>query len=80
MRYVALMLGLMTRKMVEDRTGLAGTYTFDMEFAPPDAAPGESSAPSLFTAVQEHLGLKLDAAKLSAEAMVIDSAARPSEN
>jgi uncharacterized protein (TIGR03435 family) len=80
MRYVALTLGLATHRMVEDRTGLTGEYTFDMEFAPLEAGPGESSAPSLFTAVQEQLGLKLDAAKVSAEGLVIDSAARPSDN
>ena len=79
MRYVALMLGLATRRMIEDRTGLDGEYTFELEYAPLDAAAGQSSAPSIFTAVQE-LGLKLESARVTAEGLVIDSIARPSEN
>src|SRR5262249_20360970 len=80
MIYVALMLGVITHRPVVDRTGLTGEFTFDLEFAPPDAPLGESSAPSVFTAVQEQLGLKLESAKVPAEVLIIDLAEKPSEN
>jgi len=67
--------------IVLDQTGLKGTYSVDLEWtpanAPADAAPG----PSLFTAVQEQLGLRLEARKGPVEVMVIDSALKvPVEN
>ena len=77
MTYVALMLGVITRRPVVDRTGLTGEFIFDLEYAPDDAPPGESSAPSLFTAVQEQLGLKLESAKVPAEIIVIDHVEKP---
>jgi uncharacterized protein (TIGR03435 family) len=80
MTYVALMLGLITRQPVLDKTGLTGEFHFELEFAPPDAPPGDSPAPSVFTAVQEQLGLRLDSARVPAEVIVIDRAERPSEN
>jgi uncharacterized protein (TIGR03435 family) len=80
MIYVALMLGVLTHKPVVDRTGITGDFTFDVEFAPENAAAGESTAPSLFTAIQEQLGLKLESAKVPAEVIVIDRAEKPSEN
>jgi uncharacterized protein (TIGR03435 family) len=80
MTYVALMLGVITRRPVLDRTGLTGEFIFDLEYAPEDAPPGESSAPSVFTAVQEQLGLKLESAKVPAEVIVIDRAEKPSED
>jgi len=46
--------------------------------APPQ--PGDSSAPSIFTAVQEQLGLKLESGKGPVEVIVIDHAEKPSEN
>jgi uncharacterized protein (TIGR03435 family) len=78
MTYVALMLGVITRRPVLDKTGLSGEFYFELEFAPPDA--GDSPAPSVFTAVQEQLGLRLDSARVPAEVIVIDRAERPSEN
>jgi uncharacterized protein (TIGR03435 family) len=78
MTYVALSLGVITRRPVLDRTGLTGEFIFDLEYAPEDAPPGESSAPSVFTAVQEQLGLKLESAKVPAEVIVIDRAEKPS--
>lgn len=44
------------------------------------AAPADSAGPTIFTAVQEQLGLKLAPAKTTAEVLVIDSAERPSQN
>jgi uncharacterized protein (TIGR03435 family) len=80
MTYVALMLGVITRRPVLDQTGLTGEFIFELEYAPDEAPPGESSAPSVFTAVQEQLGLKLESAKVPAEVIVIDRAEKPSED
>jgi uncharacterized protein (TIGR03435 family) len=80
MTYVALQLGIVTRSPVVDRTGLTGEFTFDLEFAPSEAGLGESSAASVFTAIQEQLGLKLEPARVPAEVIVIDRAEKPSEN
>jgi uncharacterized protein (TIGR03435 family) len=73
---------------VRDRTGLAGTFdvviTFNPEQQPPlDLPPGfvpprvDRDAPSIFTAVQEQLGLKLEPARGPVEVLVIDSVERP---
>jgi uncharacterized protein (TIGR03435 family) len=66
---------------VLDQTGLTGFYDYKIEFArDPAAAAAESSAVSIFTAVQEQLGLKLESRKAPIEVLVIDHAERPSEN
>jgi len=81
---------------VLDKTGLTGKYDFTLEWTPdenrapmfkgtrdggqgPDNPP-DSSGPSIFTAIQEQLGLKLEAQKGPAEMLVIDHVERPSEN
>jgi uncharacterized protein (TIGR03435 family) len=78
--------GLAGRTVV-DQTGLTGTYDLELTWTP-DSAPGEPSvggaAPSeggsLFTALQEQLGLKLEAQRAPLEFVVIDSAERPAED
>jgi uncharacterized protein (TIGR03435 family) len=72
---------------VVDRTGLAGRFDFDLTWAPDPALSGGPSgatelarAPDLFTAVEEELGLKLEAQKASMDILVLDHAERPSEN
>ncbi len=80
-RDLAFLLLLTTQHPVIDRTGLAGEYNFDMEFAPLDSdIASDSSAPSLFTAMQQKLGLRLETAKAALDGIVIDRAERPSEN
>jgi uncharacterized protein (TIGR03435 family) len=76
---------------VLDKTGLNGTYDFTIEWMPdaastpsPDAAnavtlPGIPGA-SLFTALQQQLGLKLDPGKSPIEVLMIDHVERPSGN
>jgi bla regulator protein BlaR1 len=61
-------------RTVIDNTGLKGNYKFDLTWAADD----QPSGPSLFTAVQEQLGLKLEAQKGPIETLVIDSAEKPS--
>ena len=73
---------------VEDRTGLAGTFEFDVEWTPqlpvpadaPQGPPIDPTGPSLFTAVKEQLGLKLDPRKDQIDVLVIDHAEHPTEN
>jgi len=63
---------------VNDATGLKGKYDFTLIFTPPNApmpaADVESSAPPLFPAIQEQLGLKLEAKKASLDVFVLDHA------
>ena len=68
---------LMGRKVL-DQTGLTGVYDFTLEFAPPDAS--DSTLPSLVTALQEQLGLKLEATKGPVDVVVIDHAEKPTED
>lgn len=73
---------------VVDRTGLTGTYDFSLKWTPElpgtgggaQGPPPDNSGPSLFTALQEQLGLKLEPQKGSVEILRIDSIERPSEN
>lgn len=64
-------------RQVIDETGLTGKYDFQLVFAPD---LGEIEGPSLFTALQEQLGLKLESKKGPVEVIVIDGAEKPSEN
>ena len=66
---------------VVDQTGLPGHYDFTLSWTydlSVEGAPG--APPSLFTAIKEQLGLKMDAVKGQAEVVVIDQVERPSEN
>jgi uncharacterized protein (TIGR03435 family) len=54
---------------VRDQTGLAGTYDFELEWS---TDPSIHSGPSIFTAVEEQLGLRLEPGKGPVEIMVID--------
>jgi uncharacterized protein (TIGR03435 family) len=61
---------------VVDRTGLEGLFEFRLDYA---VRPDEDR-PNIFTAVQEQLGLKLEAARAPVEVVVIDHVEKPSEN
>jgi uncharacterized protein (TIGR03435 family) len=76
-------------RVVLDRTELTGTFSLDVDYAlderpePAGAtapAPLEQNAPSLFTAIQEQLGLKLDSTRGPVKVIVIDRAERPTED
>jgi uncharacterized protein (TIGR03435 family) len=65
---------------VLDKTGLTGNYDYKMEWATDPASEADSNAPSIFTAAQEELGLKLEPKKAPVEVLVIDQVTKPSEN
>jgi uncharacterized protein (TIGR03435 family) len=72
-------------RMVIDRTGLTGAWDFELTFAVegrggPAADAASTDAPSLFTAIQEQLGLKLDPTKGPVDVLVIDSIEKPTED
>ena len=74
---LAQILSSVTARMVVDRTGLEGGYNIDLEFSPDQAA---SDLPSIFTAVQEQLGLKLESTRAPVDVIVIDHVERPAED
>jgi bla regulator protein BlaR1 len=80
-RLLAEELSRRLSRNVIDQTGLNGEYDFDLRWAP-DVADGDSvpDGPSIFTAVQEQLGLKLESGKAPVDAIVIDHIERPTEN
>jgi uncharacterized protein (TIGR03435 family) len=72
-----------TGRTVLDQTGLPGLYNIDLHWTPGNAPPSaatDTSGPSIFTAVQEQLGLKLEPATAPLDILVIDSAQSPSDN
>jgi uncharacterized protein (TIGR03435 family) len=81
MKHLAKALAGSIHRTVIDKTGLKGTYDLTLQWSNdenPDS--GAEQAPSIFTAVQEQLGLKLQSAKGPVETLVVDHAAMPSEN
>ena len=76
-------------RQIVDHTGLKGLYNFDLVWTPElEAEPGSSadvglpdaSRPSIFTAVQEQLGLRFEATKDLVDALVIGHIERPTNN
>ena len=79
-------------RVILDKTGLTGSYDFTLKWTPsqqmfapgavgPEAPPPpDPSAPSIFTAVQEQLGLKLESQKGPVDVLVIDHIEQPSSN
>jgi uncharacterized protein (TIGR03435 family) len=68
-------------RYVADRTGMTGKYAISLSFAPVD--PGSSTdndAPSIFQALQEQAGLKLESTRGPVEVLVIDHAEKPAPN
>jgi len=71
-----------------NKTGLQGKYDFTLDWAPDESqyggeiprSPDDAPQPPLFTAVQEQLGLKLEAKRGDVNAMVIDQVEKPIAN
>jgi uncharacterized protein (TIGR03435 family) len=77
---------------VVNQTSLEGRYDFTLQWTPDEtqfggqgaraqaAAEGAEAPPDLFTAMQQQLGLKMEATKAPADVLVIDSVEKPSAN
>jgi uncharacterized protein (TIGR03435 family) len=90
----ATVLSTWVNRLVVDKTGLTASYDIDLQWTPdqmPFGLGGEPSSvappppidpnrPSIFTALQEQLGLKLDSQKGPVEVLVIDHVEQPSED
>ena len=81
MERLARQLSSSAGRPVIDRTGLAGTYEYTLDWFPANRIPApESTVPSMFIAVQEQLGLRLESTTAPQEVLVIDRVEKPSEN
>jgi uncharacterized protein (TIGR03435 family) len=65
---------------VIDKTGLTGNYSFALEWTVDGTPADVATGPSLFTAVEEQLGLKLESSRAPTEILVIDHAEKPAGN
>ncbi len=73
-------LSVQTGRAVLDRTGLSGKWDLHVEYAPAPVPPGvapDANRPDLFTALQEQLGLKLEATTGPVQVFVVDRLERP---
>jgi uncharacterized protein (TIGR03435 family) len=84
----SLLSNILGRKVI-DKTGLTGDYDMTLKWTPddtqppplkPNGPPPDPNSPSIFTAVQEQLGLKLESSRGPVEVMVVDSVQKPSAN
>ncbi len=77
-------LGNILDRPVVDRTGFTGTFSFRLDFSAPVATVVDGgnpdNRPSIFTALPEQLGLKLESAKGPVEVLVIDHVEKPDAN
>ena len=80
MRAISGALSSMVEAPVVDKTGLLGTYNYTLQFGREWSANDPDSWPSIFTAVQEQLGLKLEAVHESVPNLVVDHITKPTEN
>jgi uncharacterized protein (TIGR03435 family) len=90
--FTGLMQAAVLDRPVVDQTGLPGRYDFTLNWTPdetqfasmgvsvPPPADNAAAPPDLFTAIQEQLGLKLEATKAMVDILVIDRVAKPSAN
>jgi uncharacterized protein (TIGR03435 family) len=79
---IATLLTSEVDRLVVDKTGLTGSYdlTLDWQHDAPAASTDVPSGPTIFTALEEQLGLKLVPAKGPVPVLVIDAVEKPSEN
>ena len=86
--FVSLLQRAILDRPVVDKTGLSGRYDFDLEWAPDETqfggdvppATAAATSPPLFVAIQQELGLKLEATKGPVDALVVETAERPAAN
>ena len=77
---IAEQLSEIAGRVVMDKTKLADRYDLKLQWTPDDTAGTDNSAPSLFTAIEEQLGLKLKSVKEPVAVLVIDHIEPPSPN
>jgi len=84
---LATTLALFLNRAIVDKTNLSGVYDLDLRWLPDQAppidvrnAPTDATAPPLFTAMQDQLGLKLEPSRGPVEVLVIDGAEKPTED
>ncbi len=77
---VQIQRGVGFDRAVIDKTGLQGLYSMKLTFHTSPTPPGPDDPPSIFTAVQEQLGLKLESGDADGRVLVIDHIERPTEN
>jgi uncharacterized protein (TIGR03435 family) len=87
-----ILQGAVLDRPVLNQTGIVGRWDFTLNWTPDDSqfhgmgvkipppTDNASAPPNLYTAIQEQIGLKLDATKAPAEVLVIDHVEKPSEN
>jgi uncharacterized protein (TIGR03435 family) len=80
MRAITGTLSSMVEAPVIDKTGLTGIYNYTLQFGRDWSANDPDGWPSIFTAIQEQLGLKLEAAHESMPNLVVDHITKPTEN
>ena len=81
MEYLGRSIAGVAGRMIVDKTGLTADYDFTLRFStqrPGDSNPDDT--PNIFTALQEQLGLKLDATRAPVDVLVIDKVSQPTEN
>jgi uncharacterized protein (TIGR03435 family) len=67
-------------RQVVDQTGLTGRYDFTLTYASDPLAPDAGTAPDIFHAVQQQLGLKLEPTNAPVDVIVIDHVELPTPN
>jgi uncharacterized protein (TIGR03435 family) len=78
--FANVLSGVLGRKVI-DKTGLQGNVDVDLHWTPDERADAQpDDGPSVFTAIQEQLGLRLESSKGPVEVLVIDRAGKPTEN
>lgn len=77
---LTMWLSQVAGRMVLDKTGLTGKYDIYLKWTPDDQQGTADAGPTLFTALQEQLGLKLQPAKAPISSLVIDRVEQPSGN
>ena len=83
--FASLLQRAVLDRPVVDKTGLSGQYDFDLDWAPDETqfggevpvAPPEAQSPPFFTAIEQQLGLRLEAKRGPVQALIVDSAQQP---
>jgi uncharacterized protein (TIGR03435 family) len=86
--FASLLQRALLYRPVVDKTGLTGRYDFDLDWAPDETqfggevpvAPSDARSPPFFTAIEQELGLRIEATHGVVQALVVDTAQRPTPN